>query len=259
MEDAVQRLSAEIEREHWWHVGRRRVLRGVLKSLKLPPRARILDFGAGVGGNFSLLREFGSIVAVEPSLEAQRIAATTAPDVTYVSTLEDLPSNLAFDAAVMLDVLEHVDARPETLRAIGERVGLHAPLLVTVPAYPWLFGEHDRYLGHKLRYTRRSLCSDLDAGGFATTWLSSMNVATLPVAIAARLVETLRSTSGVERPASPRGMSIPPSPLNRALTAAFAAEALWPLPLPFGLSLVAVAKFRLKPGNDSRCRQGFAS
>jgi 2-polyprenyl-3-methyl-5-hydroxy-6-metoxy-1,4-benzoquinol methylase len=165
MQDAVQRLSAEIEGQHWWHVGRRRVLRGVLASLHLRPGARILDFGAGVGGNFALLREFGSVVALEPSLEAQRIAADTAPDVPYVSRLEDLPANASFDAVVMLDVLEHLDARPQVLRAIGERIGVDVPLVVTVPAYPRLFGEHDRCLGHKLRYTRRALRAELAAGG----------------------------------------------------------------------------------------------
>lgn len=56
----------------------------------------------------------------------------------------------SFDTVMCSDVLEHLDAcgKPleELLRVARKK------LIVTVPAYQWLYGEYDRLLSHKRRY-----------------------------------------------------------------------------------------------------------
>ena len=151
-----------------------------------------------------------------------------------------------FSAAFMLDVLEHLDKPAQALRQIAARLLPGGRLVVTVPAHPWLFGEHDRYLHHYRRYTARALERELLEGGFTVDALSPMNASLLPAAVAARGVEWLRQRLAPRREARPRGMSVPPLPINRALAGLFGLERLW-LPehrLPFGLSLLAVATAR---------------
>ena len=65
----------ELETDHWWFVGRRRILRSLLKRLAPPAGARILEVGCGAGGNVPLLREFGDVKALEPDDESRAYAS----------------------------------------------------------------------------------------------------------------------------------------------------------------------------------------
>jgi SAM-dependent methyltransferase len=242
VEESAYGLHAEVEERHWWFVARRRILQSVLDELALPASARLLDFGSGTGGNLPLLSHYGRVCAIEPSDEARRVSAARAPEVEHHARLEALPAE-RFHAAFLLDVFEHLDDPPAALRQIAAHLHPGARLVVTVPAHPWMFGEHDRYLHHRRRYTERALRHDLAEGGFTVEALSPMNTALFPAAVAARGLEWLRGRIRPERAAEPRGMRVPPFPLNRALTLIFAAErALIPKHrLPFGLSFIALA------------------
>ena len=62
-----------------------------------------------------------------------------------------------FDFAVCLDVIEHIDDDLRALRELHRVVRPGGTLLVTVPAYQWLWSEHDVINHHKRRYTRKTL------------------------------------------------------------------------------------------------------
>ena len=67
---------ADVEGHHWWFRGRREILRATIQSLKLPTSGvRILEVGAGTGGNISLLQEFGATLGVERDAEARATGA----------------------------------------------------------------------------------------------------------------------------------------------------------------------------------------
>jgi SAM-dependent methyltransferase len=242
MDPSAYALHDDVEARHWWFAARRRILAKVAGDLQLPPRARIIELGSGTGGNLAMLATFGGVVAVEPSAEAAARAARKAPDCTHVATLDDVRALGPFDAAFALDVLEHLDDPRAVLEQLHARLAPGARLVVTVPAHPWLYGDHDRYLHHVQRYTRRALARDLEGGGFRVEALSPMNAVALGPAIAARAFEAARRRFAPGHAAA-RGMGIPPAPLNALLEAAFAIERVV-LPrraIPFGLSLLAVA------------------
>jgi SAM-dependent methyltransferase len=243
MEASAYPLHAATEERHWWFVARRRILGRVLASLALPDDARLIEFGSGTGGNLPLLSRFGRVAALEPNAEARAIARGRAPFAEHVSALDELSVETRFDAALMLDVLEHLEDPVGALHELRRRMARGAPLVATVPAHQWLFGEHDRYLHHVRRYSRPQLRAHLTRGGFVVEHLSPMNCALFPVAVAARAAESVR-TRLAPRPAAARGMNIPSAPLNRLLTEIFAVERFI-VPharLPVGLSLLAIAR-----------------
>ncbi len=67
MDDRYERDTIAVEDRHWWYVGRRRILEGVVDSLALPAGAEILDAGCGSGRNLEWLARFGSVTGLELS------------------------------------------------------------------------------------------------------------------------------------------------------------------------------------------------
>jgi hypothetical protein len=120
--------------------------------------------------------------------------------------------------------------------------------LLRVPAHDWLRGEHDRLVHTRHRYARGEVAAKLQGAGFVVEQLSWANTVLFPPAIVKRLLER-RQPYGDDGLASEPGgepdLWQPPGPLNALLESAVAIEALaipYGIPLPFGLSVLAVAR-----------------
>jgi len=210
------------EDRHWWYRGRRTVLERVIAGLALPAGARILDAGCGSGRNMIELARHGSVTGVElsrPSVELAR--ARSSGEVIEGSVLELPFESDSFELVVSLDVIEHLEDDLGALRELHRVVAPGGALLVTVPAYPWLWSGHDEINHHFRRYTRRSLQSVAHAAGWEQVRTTYFNSLLLPVAIVLRLLERLspRTTE------SSLDLWVPPAPLNWLLERPLALEA----------------------------------
>jgi SAM-dependent methyltransferase len=142
----------------------------VLEVLRPFTRGHVLEIGAGRGTYARELRGLGqSLTAVEPSarlIPPLRQQLADLSDVTVINgTLIDV-ADKNFDTAVMLNVLEHVDDDRSLLADISARLVPGGTVCIWVPAFPALFGEFDRLVGHCRRYRKRDLESLLVTGGF---------------------------------------------------------------------------------------------
>ena len=136
----------------------------------------VLEVGAGAGANTGLLwnERVSSVTCLEPDAElAGKVDSGARADArkwkvdsgegraprVIIGTTADLREVEAWDTVVYVDVLEHIaDDRGELARA--ERLLRPGGYLAVVsPAYPYLFTEFDRAIGHYRRYTRRSLAA----------------------------------------------------------------------------------------------------
>jgi SAM-dependent methyltransferase len=230
---------------HWWFRGKRRVIEKLLDSLDLPERGNILEIGCGAGGNLSMLSRYGAVWALEIDEYAREYAARTNKDaVVQNGWLPDGLSSLvgrAFDVICLFDVLEHVRDDEKSLCLIRELLADRSKILITVPAYQWLFSHHDHNLGHFRRYNRKNLTRKLVKNGYTVLYAGYMNVLSLPAMIISRLFDRyVRKSKAVS------GTKTPPRAINTALYFAFALETLWvpQFSSPFGGSVVAIAKKR---------------
>ena len=240
MERAVYDRMAALDQAHWWFTARRRILAELVRRVAQPPKqARILEIGCGTGHNLAMLEGFGRVEATElddgaRAIAEQRLGRTIAP--ARLPDLEGFDKG-AYDLVALLDVLEHVDDDKGTLAAIHALLKPGGALLLTVPANPWMWSAHDEAHHHKRRYRKRAIAGLLDAAGFETALLSHFNSLLFPAAALSRVAGKLRKRDHADD-------AMPPAPVNRLLDRLFGLEKrlVGRLPLPFGVSLVAVAR-----------------
>jgi SAM-dependent methyltransferase len=228
------------EDRHWWYRGRRSVLEHVISGLGLPARARILDAGCGSGRNMVDFARHGVVTGIELSPTSVRLArARGAGEVTEGSVLEMPFASDSFDLAASLDVIEHLDDDLGALVELRRVVAPGGALLVTVPAYQWLWSGHDEINHHHRRYTRGSLQRTGEQAGWEQVRTTYFNSLLLPVAIVLRVLDRL-STRTTE---SSLDLWVPPQPLNWLLERPLALESALIARggrIPAGLSLLAV-------------------
>jgi SAM-dependent methyltransferase len=194
---------------------------------------RVLDFGAGLGVFTDLVAEGREIVALEPDpafVLQLRERFADRPEVTVVGGDESElgPDDAGFDTVICLNVLEHIRDDVETLRRIRARLVPGGFLLLLVPAHEVLFGEIDRNVGHERRYRRRVLAERLRRAELDVVELRHVNpLGALGWLLSSRI---LRRSQVPEGALSVYDKLVP---LLRRLDV---------VPLPFGLSLWAVAR-----------------
>jgi SAM-dependent methyltransferase len=230
----------QAEDRHWWYRGRRTVLEGVIAGMRLPARARILDAGCGSGRNMVELARHGTVTGIEVSETSVCLArAREVGEVVEGSILEMPFAADSFDLAVTLDVIEHLEDDLGALRELRRTVAPGGSLLVTVPAYPWLWSGHDEINHHHRRYTRNSLQRVAEQAGWEQVRTTYFNSLLLPAAIILRVLDRLSSKTTE----SSLDLWVPPAPMNWLLERPLAFEAALIRRggrIPAGLSLLAV-------------------
>ena len=242
MEPAEYEAMHAQELRHWWFRGRRRVLIDALRTVVISRSSspQILDYGCGTGGNSPAYAQLGSVVGVEPDPTAVRLAFQRGWARYCRGAGTELPfKDAVFDVVMASDVLEHIQ---NDVAAAGEIARVLRPggtAIITVPAHPWLFSEHDAALHHCRRYSKTSFRDLLDSSGMKIRRISYWNTALFPVICVHRLLTTSQT---LKKPRSDTTSS--PRIINEALTGLLLAEAavLRYAPLPWGVSLLAVAE-----------------
>jgi SAM-dependent methyltransferase len=231
-----------VENRHWWYRGRRRVLERVIADLRLPARARVLDAGCGSGRNMVELARHGEVTGVELSPTSAALARERRTGEVIEGSLMQMPFAAdSFDLAVCLDVIEHLRDDRGALRELRRVIAPGGALLVTVPAYQWLWSGHDEVNHHCRRYNRRTLLAAADDAGWRSTRTTYFNSLLLPVAIVLRALDKLnrRATE------SSLDLWVPPAPVNWLLQQPLNLEAAAIARgghIPAGLSLLAVLR-----------------
>jgi len=136
--------------------------------------------------------------------------------------------------------LEHIEKDAETLISLKRLLKKNGRILITVPAYQWLYGSHDEFLHHKRRYSAKVLREKFVTSGLQPLKISYFNTILFPLAAAVRLKDKLLGNQ------SATGTSVPPALINILLTAIFSSERFLVkhFNLPFGVSLLCVLEVR---------------
>lgn len=242
MEDWRYREQLELEDRHWWFRARRGVIWSLLGRAQLPPSPRILDAGCGTGRNLLEFGELGQATGVDVSAQAVEFCRGRGLENVRQAAVEDLPfESSSFDLLLATDVIEHVDDDMSVLRELHRVAAREARLVLTVPAYEWLWSAHDESVHHRRRYTAGRLRERVLAAGWTPT-VETYFFSTVLAPVA--LVRTVRTRTGSNGKSD---LALPRPALNRLLEVTVRGEARLierGLRLPAGVSLGMVCVAR---------------
>jgi SAM-dependent methyltransferase len=219
--------------DSWWYRGRAAVVHSILTreigSLSLKDA---LDFGAGYGGMSESLKTFCSqAYAFEPDDAASTIAGTRGYTQVFPSAEEALARH--YSLIGLFDVVEHMQDDRAGIENMKHALVPGGYLVITVPAFPYLWSVHDINHHHYRRYTKTTLKKLLEEKGFEVAYISYWNTILFIPAAFMRLI----GRSGESALALPAFV-------NALFFAMVRVEAFFLrfMPLPFGTGLVAVAR-----------------
>ena len=243
------------EDRHWWFASRVRAIHAVAAPL-LSRNLRVLDVGCGAGNMMHHLARFGAVKGVEIDPRPLKRAQARGYDVKLADAGKGIPhADGQFDLVSVLDVIEHTKDDLAVLKECARVLSPGGYLLVTVPAFMFLWGQNDVLNAHERRYTAGELQRKIEAAGFRVTRLTYNNFFVFPLAALLILLRRraqnepqLRSHHFNEdeyqvemEPASPS--------VNTVLTLVGKVEAalLRGVSLPWGTSLIALAQKQANP------------
>jgi SAM-dependent methyltransferase len=132
------------------------------------PGPEVLDAGAGQGTLSAKLAALGfEVTSSDASPTAVAVLREHAPGPVVEADVTSLPfESQSFDAAVLGEVLEHVEDDRGALEEIARVLRPRGVLALSVPANPKLYGASDIWAGHVRRYTRPALIDACTSAGF---------------------------------------------------------------------------------------------
>jgi SAM-dependent methyltransferase len=240
MDSAAYAAEAAIEANHWWFAGRRLLFSDIISKFRLPPNAEILDVGTSTGSNLRLLRDLGfaHVTGVDQSPEAIRFCASKGLGLVRLGDIRALEfPDQRFDLVLATDVIEHVDDDVGALQELRRVLKPGGYLLLTVPAFRFLWGLQDEVSHHKRRYSLGNLLKTLRVAELLAREHFYFNYLLFPLILAARcLMRIFKIRVESEGMINARW-------LNRVLGAVFrfdvrTAPLIWP---PIGVSALVVA------------------
>ena len=178
----TQQIRIE-EDNHWWFAGRTWSLLNMLD--RIVPREgekRVLDIGCGAGNMFHHLARYGAVTGVDNNPRPLAVARERGYDVREAGG-EELPlDDDGFDLVALLDTVEHCEDDMAVLRDAFRVAAPGGTLVVTVPAFMWLWSHNDELNAHQRRYTTRELREKLDSVGFRVVRATYNNFVLFPAA-----------------------------------------------------------------------------
>jgi SAM-dependent methyltransferase len=250
------RTMRDVEDYFWWYVGFRRIYGALLdRYCRQAAAGRVLDAGCGTGSFLVFLEERyhpRRLTGVDFIQEALDFCAGRGFEDLVRASVVELPfEDRSFDLVVSLDVLCHRSVPVELvpLREFRRVLEPGGYLLLNLPAFQFIYSEHDMAVHTSRRYRRQEVEAMLRASGFRPLVTTYANFFTFPAVAGVRLAQKASrafagSGAGPGEDEHKSDLNPLPDVANRALTAVLGAEAhlVTRFRLPFGSSVTALAQ-----------------
>ncbi len=239
MQQKVYQRHIDNEKKHWWFSARREILSTLLKDLNSRKNLSILDFGSGSGTNIEMLEKFGKVYVYEKNQKAKDYLKSKFKKKKKIEIIKK-PLRKKYDLIIAADVLEHIENDKKAISDLNSFLKKNGYLLITVPAFSFLFSTKDTVLKHFRRYNKSNL-NDLLKKNFYIKKLSYFNFFLFFPIVFSILILKIKKTKFISY-----AETTPFFPINFLLKYIFGLEKFFLrfLNFPFGISIIALVQKR---------------
>lgn len=207
MNPAYESIYHTLECDHFWFRARRDFILRLLKKWRISQSDAILEVGCSGGPLLRDLAENGYHHVTGIDLSQAGIALCHQQNIpnTYVQDATKMTfADHSFDLVIASDILEHISDEGAALCEWRRVLKPGGKLLVMVPAFMFLWSQHDVVNQHYRRYTRDRLVVAMQAAGFKVPNSGYWNGTLFPPVAAIRLIRKIlpRRERGDIRPTS---------------------------------------------------------
>jgi len=120
----------------------------------------IIDIGCGTGHLADeLVKRYYNVTVTDTLDLALKMTKEKVGKKAHVlkDNIRDTHIDTKFDTVICSEVLEHLKDDERVISNLIKLTKIGGCIIITVPAHKWLFGLHDKRLGHLRRYTKREL------------------------------------------------------------------------------------------------------
>ena len=189
-------ISDHFEKEegYWWHVSKREMVLSSIGRLLGNGNnpLKILDVGCGTGFLTKRLEDYGTVIGVDSSEESLHYGRKRGVSNICRLHLSSHPlpfRDEAFHLILALDILEHLEDDRVALAELRRVMKRGSFLLLTVPAFQWIWSGWDEVLGHRRRYSLGEISRRISSAGFRMQMMSYIFCFIFPLAVLVRFVK----------------------------------------------------------------------
>lgn len=243
LEKIVYHNLYELEDHFWWHQGQRQwVSYFIKKGIESCNSPLILDAGSGTGGMTNYIGKFGSVFGVDLSKIAISYCKQRGIKKLCRGKIQQIPfKDETFDVVTILGVMYHREVRSEStiLKELFRVCKKNGKILLSEPAYNFLYSKHDQVNHGIRRYTRKQIVQLLEEAGFYVEKASYLNTFVFPITFFVRIVKNILNISD-----NPCDLKEYPKWFNKFLSLIVKIEVylLRTVNFPFGSSVICVAR-----------------
>jgi SAM-dependent methyltransferase len=242
MQEIVYHENYRLEETYWWFIARSAILLKVINNIcKFDKSSNILDAGCGTGGFAEKLSSISNVICLDTSEIALSYCHLRGLTNTHQCILSDYQKGEdRIDGITLLDVVEHIEDDYGVLRDAYNMIDNEGYVIITVPAYQWLWCRHDEIHMHYRRYNKAQIVNVVKSAGFRIKYSSYFNTFLFLPAVAKRFLDKITGADKTnDNPIEPV-----PEFLNKLFTKIFMLEkSLLPsIKFPFGLSILVIAQ-----------------
>lgn len=183
-----------MEQEHWWFKARAAILESQVQKVaqKYNRPLTILNVGVATGATTKMLEKFGDVVSVEYDKDCCEFLRSHMNINPVNASMTSLPFNdCEFDLVCAFDVIEHIEEDDIAIRETYRVLNNNGTYIFTVPAYMFLWSDHDVVNHHFRRYKSKELLQKIKSSGLTIQYCSYFNsILFIPIAFI-RLIANL--------------------------------------------------------------------
>lgn len=160
-----EEILGEKIHDHWYYVSKGKAMRDFLDDITTD---EILDVGAGSGVFSRQLLDHNicqSAVCVDPGYASETEEDHNGKSIKFVKSIDKTTQKLT----LMMDVLEHVPDDVALLKEYADTMPVGGKVLITVPAFQFMWSDHDVFLEHYRRYTIEEMEKTIHDAGMVPT------------------------------------------------------------------------------------------